>query len=170
MEKQLYIVRHAIAEEREEFRKTRQPDELRPLTVKGRKKFEKTSMWMAHTIDEVDWLLYSPLTRAQQTAEILAKHLNFKQSSETSTLKPMEHPKKLCQKLDREKNWTTAMVIGHEPFLSHLVCYLLGIGMKHSEQFLMKKGGVALFRFHAPLSEQKGKLHWWTTPRLTSLA
>ena len=41
---ELYLVRHAIAEDREDFAKKNQDDSLRPLTVKGRKRMQKVAM------------------------------------------------------------------------------------------------------------------------------
>jgi phosphohistidine phosphatase len=165
MNRQLFVVRHAIAEEREDFRKTGKSDDLRPITERGAKKMKSISKWLETQAPLVDVLLYSPLARSEQTASLLLEQLNCRKSLKSIALRPTEHPKKLAKQLD-SLNWKTAMVVGHEPHLSHLMCYLLGVSMKHSEQFVLKKGGVASLLFDSSVQSQKAKNQWLLTPRV----
>ena len=64
----LLLVRHAIAEEREEFERTGEPDDQRPLTSEGRKKMKRAAAGLGELVNKVDILATSPLARAQQTA------------------------------------------------------------------------------------------------------
>src|SRR2546430_11661674 len=65
---QLYVVRHGIVVESGEGI----PDEWRPLTDKGRRRFQKMARTFAKLGRRLDLILTSPLVRAMQTAEILA--------------------------------------------------------------------------------------------------
>ena len=60
----VYLVRHAKAEQGA-------PDELRPLAKKGRKQAKELGERFAR--DGVDAVLSSPLVRARETAEAIAK-------------------------------------------------------------------------------------------------
>src|SRR5271169_3309248 len=69
---QLVLVRHGIAEDREEFAATGQDDALRPLTKHGRWKMEHIARGLRRGVSALDILVSSPLRRAQQTAKIIA--------------------------------------------------------------------------------------------------
>ena len=66
----LLIIRHAIAVSRNS---ADLPDDERPLTGRGRRRFRKAADGLARIVDRPDVLLTSPLRRAVQTAEIAAK-------------------------------------------------------------------------------------------------
>src|SRR4029079_6161569 len=68
---QLLFIRHAIAEEREDFAKTGKDDRLRPLTDEGRKKMKQVARGLQETVPEAALLATSPLTRAAQTGAIV---------------------------------------------------------------------------------------------------
>lgn len=68
MAAKLYLIRHGIAVEREEFAG---PDAERPLLPKGRTKLTGLSKALRTLGVSFDQMLTSPLLRAQQTAEIL---------------------------------------------------------------------------------------------------
>src|ERR1051325_10595965 len=70
----LYLVRHGIAEEAKDTK----PDGQRALTPEGIEKFKQAAKGFARMLDEEETIaviLTSPLARARQTAEILAKAL-----------------------------------------------------------------------------------------------
>lgn len=166
MKRELIIVRHAVAEDREDFSKTGLPDSERPLTEKGIKKMRKISDWLKEQITtKIDLLCESPLTRSKQTVDILADDLDFKKRIVLSELDPAHPPEKICKKLDNLK-WSCAVICGHEPHLSHLICYMTGISVKHYAEFELKKGGVASFVLDQPLMDKKAKLQWLVTPRV----
>jgi len=163
MKRELIIVRHAVAEDREDFQKTGLPDSKRPLTEKGIKKFRKISKWLSGQISEIDFLCESPLTRSKQTVEIMCEDLDFKKHIVLAELDPAHPPEAICKKLDSMK-WKRAVICGHEPHLSHLICYITGISVKHYAEFEMKKGGVSSFLLTEPLLEKRAKLQWLVTP------
>src|SRR5262249_31041428 len=67
----LLLIRHAIAEEREDFARTGKDDRLRPLTDEGRKRMKQAARGLLETLPEIDLLATSPLTRAAQTGAIV---------------------------------------------------------------------------------------------------
>ncbi len=72
----LYIVRHAIAETREE-NNSEAEDSQRPLTDQGRKKFRKIARGLSDMGVQIDMILTSPYVRAADTAKILRKKLGL---------------------------------------------------------------------------------------------
>ncbi|HWU41779.1 MAG TPA: histidine phosphatase family protein, partial [Bdellovibrio sp.] len=70
---ELIIIRHAVAEEREDFVKKNLEDQLRPLTLKGRKRMQKICVKLRDYVKGFDVIVSSPFTRARQTAEILSQ-------------------------------------------------------------------------------------------------
>ena len=71
----LYLVRHAIAEDRDH---ARWPDDAdRPLSAKGIERFEREARGLATLVPDVDILLASPFSRAWHTAEILTKEAGW---------------------------------------------------------------------------------------------
>ena len=73
---QVLVVRHAIAEQREEFAPTGKDDSQRPLTHDGRRKMRRGAVGLRAVVPAIDVLATSPLLRAVQTAEILAAVYN----------------------------------------------------------------------------------------------
>src|SRR5512138_1330454 len=70
---ELYLVRHAIAEERGDA----WPDDTkRPLTADGASRMRKAARGLSRMDVTLDVILSSPLVRARQTAEILAASLS----------------------------------------------------------------------------------------------
>ena len=68
----LVVVRHADAGDREAFAKTGKSDDLRPLSEKGRKQMKGASKGLRALVPGADLIVTSPLTRAVQTAKIVA--------------------------------------------------------------------------------------------------
>lgn len=89
---ELIIMRHGLAEDREEFNRKNSEDSLRPLTLKGRKKTQKVAMKLRDLIDEVDVIVSSPFTRARQTAEIVSQIFIETKVVEAAELVPSSPP------------------------------------------------------------------------------
>ena len=68
---QLYVIRHAVAEDVA----ADGDDHARPLTRKGRRRFARLVQRLARAGMAVDLIATSPLVRTRQTAEILAEEL-----------------------------------------------------------------------------------------------
>src|SRR2546423_187139 len=66
------IIRHAIARDREQFSRTEFDDGLRPLTPTGRRRMRGAARGLRRVVPKIGLLATSPLTRARQTADIVA--------------------------------------------------------------------------------------------------
>ena len=156
---QLWLIRHAVAAERDEFEG---PDNERPLTAKGRKRFREFCKWLADQTAMPGRIVSSPLVRAAETAAILAKAADLKKSAVelSDLLAPGIDTTALLQSLQDDAQDLTALV-GHEPDMSQCLAELLGGG-----QFAFGKGFVAAVEFDAPPALGTGRLRWFTGPRL----
>ncbi|MGH8609545.1 MAG: histidine phosphatase family protein [Gammaproteobacteria bacterium] len=85
---QVLVVRHAIAEQREEFARTGKDDCQRPLTDDGRRKMRRGAAGLRAVVPAIDVLATSPLLRAVQTAEILAAVYNGRNLVTVKELSP----------------------------------------------------------------------------------
>ena len=151
----LYIVRHAEAEERCEA----VADEWRHLTEKGR----RTAATMASEIADLGpkprQIITSPLTRAVQTAEIMAGFACRKLSVEASTLLlPGGEVTALIDYLSTCSS-ERVMLVGHEPQLGSLVATLLGRDL-HVE---LKKGACIALKLGNYL--EQAEFLWYLAPK-----
>src|SRR5262249_31967197 len=137
---EIYLLRHGIAVERG----TRgfEDDFSRPLTSKGRRQLRKTAVAMKKLASKFDLILSSPLVRAKQTAEIVAKELkSTKRLRFTNALAPDGVVSILIRQLTREKKLPgKVLLVGHEPDMSRLISLLVTGGPKMQMDF--KKGGL----------------------------
>ncbi len=155
----IYIVRHALAELRENWP---DPDEQRPLTAKGRKKMARIAAGLRKLEVELTHLYSSPLVRAQQTAEILQEGLQTKKIVQTDLLVPAADPAKILPFLNEHDDEATLALVGHEPHVSALLAFLLTA--KSAAFALFKKGGVALLEGGKPLRPGHLLLRWLLEP------
>src|SRR5689334_10005172 len=70
---EIYLLRHAVAAPRDARKYPR--DAVRPLTEDGRQKMRKAARGMRSLGLKFDRILTSPLTRAKQTARIVAREM-----------------------------------------------------------------------------------------------
>lgn len=155
----IYIVRHAIAELRENWQ---DPDEQRPLTAKGRKKMARIVTGLRRLEVELTHLYASPLVRAQQTAEIVQEGLKIKQIATTDLLVPEADPAQILSFLNEHDDAAALALVGHEPHVSALLAFL---ATGRREIFaLFKKGGMALLEGDKPLQPGHLLLRWFMEP------
>jgi phosphohistidine phosphatase len=141
----LLLVRHAIAESREEFAKTRQIDELRPLTEEGIQEMRKNSVGLSRIYPDLSFIGSSPLTRAWQTAEILHESYERLKPEHVTELRPDMGYDSLIAWLRKHRRNGFVGLVGHEPYLSSFAHY--ATQGRASSLFKFKKGGAALLRF-----------------------
>ena len=153
---ELIIVRHAIAEEKEEFAKKGLEDQLRPLTLKGRKRMQKVSLRLRDFIKEVDVIVSSPLTRARQTAEILSQIYFETKVLEAPELVPHSPPQAFVKWLRMQaRTYKKVVIVGHEPHLGTLASYLLS---GTTESFIdLKKSGVMVLKMESFTHAEAGQ-------------
>lgn len=158
----LLIIRHGPAGDGAAWEAEGRDDRLRPLTPEGKKEMRRVAAGLAILVQDVPVLATSPLTRAVQTAEIVAAEYRC-EIVPLEALAPDHDPEDAVGWLRKQQPDLTVGLVGHEPHLSTLVGYLL-TGMRAS--FLnLKKGGACLLEMTAPLQPCAGALAWLLTPR-----
>lgn len=140
----LLLIRHAIAEEREDFARTGKDDRLRPLSDEGRKKMKQNARGLRTVVPGIDLLATSPLTRAAQTAAIVDSVYGDLEEVEIEELAPEATPDDFLRWLRQQKAGTVAAV-GHEPSLSQILGWLLTGTDRRILAF--RKGGACLLEF-----------------------
>lgn len=159
---ELIFVRHAKAGDREDFRKTEIPDELRPLTKKGIKEFSKVSKSLKKLYPKVDLILSSDLTRALETADLIKLRYPKAKLRVDEALRPGYGSQRFKRWLSRLKRNQNIVLVGHEPDLSVNMNYLLtgGAGII----FDMRKGSFAVLKHEKSASEGAYKLKTFIPP------
>lgn len=158
----LIVIRHAIAEDREEFARTGRPDALRPLTDRGRRRMRRGARGLHRLVPRLDVLATSPLTRAAQTAEIVAAAYGGMESTPIPELAPESVPDSLLPWLRVQGVGDTVAVVGHEPHLGFLLGWLLT--GRHQSFVELKKGAACLLEFDDPPAAGNAVLRWALAP------
>jgi phosphohistidine phosphatase len=151
----LYFVRHAIAEDPT-------PDMLdteRQLTPKGIKRFTRSADTVKALGIEAARLYSSPLVRARQTAEILAKALDVEMviRNEVGPGFGLAAIQTLTADLAPD---SAAIFVGHEPDMSSAISTLIGGG-----NIVMKQGSFARVDL-VSTTPLRGQLIWLLAPRV----
>lgn len=151
---QLYFLRHGIAEDASET----MPDAQRPLTKKGVSQMQNAAQVIKALDIAPNHLFSSPLTRAQQTAEIVAQALGVEVElrDEVAPGFSINAVAKLVGDLAEDQQ---VMFVGHEPDFSTTIASLTG------GRIVMKKGGLARVDviMRQPLL---GELVWLVAPKI----
>jgi phosphohistidine phosphatase len=158
---QLLLIRHAIAEEREDFAKTGKDDRLRPLTDEGRKKMKQVARGLKGLVPDIDLLATSPLTRAAQTGAILDSVYGGVKEVEIEELSPEATSEDFLRWLRKQKKDVVAAV-GHEPSLGLILSWLLTGNERRI--FAFRKGGACLLDFPDEPAAGTATLTWALTP------
>jgi phosphohistidine phosphatase len=149
----LYLMRHASAEEDGEPDNPSDPG----LTQEGMIKARSAARGLASLGIQPDTLLTSPLRRAVQTAEIVARELEVRQDRlvRSETLQPEANPARFLEELSPiEEN--EVLCLGHSPQLDEVIALLLGCGAAVTA---LKKTAVACLELDS-VEKSKGILIW----------
>jgi len=157
----LLLLRHAIAEDQEDFSRTGKDDRLRPLTDEGRKKMKQSAKGLREIVPEIDLLATSPLTRAAQTGAIVDTVYGGLAEVEIEELSPEATPNDFLRWLRKQKAGTLAAV-GHEPSISLITSWLLTGSERRI--FSFRKGGACLIEFTGEVGAGTATLLWALTP------
>ncbi len=157
---QLVIVRHGAAVERGA---EGQSDEERPLTARGRERFREAARGLARVLPKPELLTSSPLVRARQTAEIAAEAWGGPRLAFDDALTGAGAAEALPL-LVKHAGLDTLALFGHEPQLSGLLAYLIGLATPEAAPF--KKGGATLVEVDEPFERGAGRLVWFLPPRI----
>src|SRR5271155_4925524 len=140
-------------------------DAERALTVSGREEVKEVAECMRNLGLKFDAILTSPLKRARETAEIVAKTLRQAKAVELcDELKPEGDSSALYRRLSKLKPDSSVLVVGHEPYLSSMIGEL--IGGRTQVRIVLKKAGLAKVELTSTLPAPSGNLRWLLTPRL----
>ena len=143
-------------------------DSKRPLIVTGEKEIVIISKALRKMGVRLDVILTSPLKRARQTADIVAKEFKAQNKlRQMRELSPEGDKKALYQNLSSLKEGTTILLVGHSPYLSEMVSEI--VSNDSSVRLGLKKGGIVRIRVTATAPKLKGELKWLISPRLSRL-
>jgi phosphohistidine phosphatase len=156
---ELYLVRHAVAEERAD----KWPDDTkRPLTAEGSARMKKAARGLERLGVTLDVILSSPLVRARQTAEILSARLDGHPPIVNSeALAPGGTYAALVADLEKQSRKTRIALVGHEPAMGELAARLIGA----RRAIDLKKGAIVRIDVDA-LPPTGGDLRWLLTTRV----
>lgn len=158
----VYLVRHAIAHERD--RKRWPDDSKRYLTIPGRRKFRAAARGLKLWLPKRARVLTSPFVRTRETAGILVKVVDLAPAIECVELQPGTPARKTFELL-RSRKERAVVLVGHEPDLGALLsAALAGENFRLGIEF--RKGGAACLQFAKDIRPGRGTLLWMMPPRV----
>jgi phosphohistidine phosphatase len=155
---EMYLIRHAIAEERGDA----WPDDTqRPLSDEGMARMRRAAKGLAALGARFDLVLASPLVRTRQTAEIVCAAFDKRPSlAMAESLAPDGDYADVISDLRKHAHRSRLALVGHEPNIGELAGRL--IGSKRPLEF--KKGAVCRIDVDRLPPESPGVLRWFLTP------
>ena len=159
----LYVLRHG---ESGKSLPAGRKDSERALTVTGKQEVEKVAKALQELGIKFDFVATSPLRRAYQTAEIIAKASKVKKGTmeEWSELKPEGKRPELYRRLSQFKQRSSVLVVGHEPYLSTMIREI--VFGNRAGNIVLKKAGLARIEITSFQPNIKAELRWLLTPKL----
>ncbi len=152
----LFFLRHGLAADRGTYAS----DFERPLTEEGTRKMQLEGKALKKLGVRPEAILMSPLVRARETAEIVAKSLgldrNLYAAAELACGCDLTG---LARALEPYAELQSVMVVGHEPDFSLMISELI------DEEVEMKKGAVAFVKVSGQLKRKNGTLMWLKPPK-----
>lgn len=159
----IYVLRHGDANADE---KNLVDDSKRILSETGVKEIENASRFFSEFEIKFDYIFSSPLKRAKQTTEIIAKSQKKSHVVELAELKPEGSVDDLCQRLAKQREGSTILVVGHNPLLSDFVDYMISSAERATSNLSLKTGGIARIKTTSLQPKLKGQLEWFLSPKL----
>jgi len=158
---QLYVVEHGIAVEGGEGI----ADEWRPLTDKGRRRFQKTARAFGKLGRRLDLILTSPLVRAVQTAEILAGETEPGEVAVLAELDPKFDVEAVRNAIASRAGKAEAVaIVGHEPQLSSVLAALTGVSQAEID---LENGTIVRVDISTLTDGASADPRWWLKPKGT---
>ncbi len=135
-------------------------DDARPLTPEGRLRTREAARGIRRLRLGIDGIWTSPLPRARETAEILARALRLPAPKVSDLLRPGVPPLRWLRLL----RGTCPVLVGHEPDLGEAVALLTG---GRPDAFPLKKAGLAVVELE---SARRGSLRLLLPPAVLRFA
>ena len=143
----LILIRHAQAQ-------ISYPDESRELTRNGVKDFCRNCIELSKSISKIDLILSSPLTRAIQTGDLLAKIFEVEENYIEKTLSPGCQVNDIIDLADIY-NVNTLACVFHLPDISYNFSVLCST---KSPNVYFNPGSIVVLSFDSKIYEGNGKL------------
>ena len=135
----LFVLRHGEAGVKIE---DPEKDDARPLTRDGRQEMEVVARSLTRIGVRLELVASSPLPRAFQTAEIVARRFKkLNKLEQWEELKPQSETDALYRRLSRQKRSSGILIVGHEPMLSSMIGEI--ISGNAGVNIVLKKAGLA---------------------------
>jgi phosphohistidine phosphatase len=156
---QLCLLRHAHAGDPMKWTGS---DDVRPLTEKGRLQSERLGLFLAVTGSGPDAILTSPLTRAVETARLVAAPFGLRVDvvDELGGSLDLETLERLLISAGDPRR---PLLVGHDPDFSMLAAELVGVS-----ELPIRKATLVRIDATRPLQPGRGVLRWLLTPDLLS--
>jgi phosphohistidine phosphatase len=155
---QLYFLRHGEAGKKAEWEGD---DRERPLSGAGMERMKQVAAAIVSLSVRPDRIVSSPLVRARQTAEIMARTLKPPATLDIDDrLAPGFGPAKLAEIIGEHSDAEALMFVGHEPDFSQTIAACIGGGRVEC-----RTGGLA----RVDIASKKaihGTLLWLVPPLL----
>ncbi|MGZ8926603.1 MAG: phosphohistidine phosphatase SixA, partial [Nitrososphaeraceae archaeon] len=167
----LFILRHGCAGNR---LSDPMKDTKRQLTVSGKKEVVEIAKSLKKLGVNFNVIISSPLTRAFQTAKIIAEEYNLTEQIEQSEeLKPNGSKDSLSNKLSKLSIDSVILIVGHEPYLSSMINDIISNNADTDRNYntnhnniILKKAGLSRIKITSTVPKLKGELRWLLTPRI----
>lgn len=161
---QIHLLRHAIAAPRDAS--SLPDDAVRPLTREGKRRMTRAAQGMRAMGLRFDLILTSPLTRALETARIVARACRPK--PELKILRPLAPgggAGGVMAGLSALPAESSVLLVGHEPDLSRLAGALI---LEHRDALpiVFKKGGLCCIEMEGSARLGAGRLIYHIPPRI----
>jgi len=157
----IYFLRHASAGPKQFSNPTN--DEKRPIDKIGEGQSHDVGRAMAFLGVAAEVIISSPLTRAMQTADIVAQEIGYEEKILVDpALRPEGTFEQFKALLNRHKDKTSIMVVGHDPSMTEFVNRVLSGGTPLAV-LEMKKGGAAKVEKEL---RRPAVLRWLLTPKV----
>jgi phosphohistidine phosphatase len=158
---EIILIRHAKAESRDA--NSWPDDDQRPLTAEGRAEQRAAARAMKKMGIKFDFLLTSPLLRARETADLLAK--GYRWAEPPQVVEELGHGYAvgaIVKLLAKFPPGAVVAMVGHEPDLSDLTGALTTKDGRLN--ISVKKSGVVGIEFDGPAEAGKGALLYHLKP------
>jgi phosphohistidine phosphatase len=156
----LYFLRHGLAD-RSAWSGA---DFDRPLTPRGKERMFVEAEFISKLDLGLDLILTSPLTRAYQTAEIVAEHLGYLDRMEIDDrVSPGFGRADVAEIINDYPQAESIMFVGHEPDFSMTIESLIGGG-----SIVCKKGSLARVDLTG-MGFLSGELVWLIPPKALAM-
>jgi phosphohistidine phosphatase len=139
-------------------------DSKRMLSASGIKEIENVTKLFSKFEIKLDLIYSSPLRRAKQSSEIIAKTQKKSKVVYLNELKPEGNVEEICQTLSKQKESSVVLIVGHIPLLIDLINYIISSVIK--SDLSLKTGGLCKIKTMSLEPRLKGELEWLLVPKL----